>query len=108
MKTSTLNSSDPRRPKHWRQTTAPSVGRSASSSYEASSEDGVVHLRVQATETGIFVERAFVHPSSALVVMDVHFDDAAQFGTWCNADPARFEYPMLFLSLKRHGCDLFP
>ena len=108
MKTSTLNSVDPRRPKHWRQPLTSSAGLSISSSYEASSEDGVVRLRVQATDTGIFVERAFVHPSSALVVMDVHFDDATEFGDWCNADPARFEYPMLFLSLKRHGCDLFP
>ena len=67
-----------------------------------------MRLRVQATETGVFVERAYIHPSSALVVMDVYFDDAAQFGDWCNADPARFEYPLLFLSLKRHGSDLFP
>ena len=108
MKISTLNSADPRGPKHWRQTLTPAARLSISSSFEASSEDGVVRLRVQTTQTGIFVERAFVHPSSALVVMDVHFEDAAEFGDWCNADPARFEYPMLFLSLKRHGCDLFP
>ena len=108
MTTLTQKSSDARRPKHWRQTLTPAARLSISSSFEAASEDGVVRLRVQATETGVFVERAYIHPSSALVVMDVHFDDAAQFGDWCNADPARFEYPLLFLSLKRHGSDLFP
>lgn len=80
----------------------------ANRSFQASSEDGRVRVQVKGTPTGIFVERSHLHQASALVVVDMHFDDVHRFDAWCDADPARFDYPMLFLSLKRHGSDLFP
>ena len=39
--------------------------------------------------------------------MAVLFKDAAGFGDWYDADVIRFDYPMLFIALKRDGNALF-
>ena len=107
MKTSAQTSLSTCRPRHWQHALSMRAER-VSRSFQASSEDGRVRVHILGTPTGIFVERTHVHQASALVVIDMHFGDADRFGAWCDADPARFEYPMLFVSLKRHGNDLFP
>ena len=75
--------------------------------FDLRSEDGVVAMHVAATETGVFVERKFSHSTPALIVMAMLFDDAERFAAWCDADVARFDYPMLFQRLKRDGHALF-
>ncbi len=107
MKTPAQSSLSTCSPRHWLRPLSMRVERETRS-FQASSEDGQVRVQVQGTATGIFVERSHVHHATALVVVNMHFDDAHRFGKWCDADPARFVYPMLFLSLKRHGSDLFP
>ena len=70
-------------------------------------EDGVMDVHVAASAMGVFVQRSYAPPNRAQEVMAVLFKDAAGFGDWCDADVIRFDYPMLFIALKRDGNALF-
>ena len=71
------------------------------------SDDGVLAMHVEPAELGLFLEMTYAHPSMAVIVMAMLFDDADRFGAWCDADTVRFNYPMLFRNLKRDGSALF-
>ena len=75
--------------------------------FDLRSEDGVVAMHVAATDTGVFVERTLAHSTQALIVMAMLFQDAERFAAWCDADVVRFDYPVLFPTLKRDGHALF-
>ena len=64
-------------------------------------------MHVEPAEMGVFVEMTYSHPSMAVIVMAMVFDDRERFGAWCDADAARFNYPMFFHNLKRDGSALF-
>jgi len=59
------------------------------------------------TPDGVFVERVIRQPGSARVVQAVVFATAGQFMRWCDADRARFDYPLVYASLTRHADALF-
>jgi hypothetical protein len=51
----------------------------------------------------LFVERVEQRKPGARVVQSTLFRDAAAFTRWCEADAVRFDYPMIYVRLKRHG-----
>jgi hypothetical protein len=71
------------------------------------SGDGALVVTVQRTSHGMFVERVTQHPGMSRVVQAVVFGTADQFRRWCDADRARFDYPLLFASLARHADAMF-
>ena len=71
------------------------------------SSDGALVVTMQRTSHGMFIERVLQHPGTSRVVLDVVFDSAEQFRRWCDADRARFDYPLLYASLARHADALF-
>jgi hypothetical protein len=71
------------------------------------SDDGVVAYRLAPTPWGVLVERALRRPGKGRVVFTTLFSDDQTFERWCNADPVRFEYPLLHVNLKRDGKALF-
>ena len=75
--------------------------------FDLCSDDGVPAMHVEPAETGLFLEMTYAHPSMAVIVMAMLFDDADRFGAWCDADAVRFNYPMLLHNLKRDGSALF-
>lgn len=75
--------------------------------FDLRSEDGVLAMHVEPADSGVFLEMTYTHPSTAVIVMAMLFDDPERFGAWCDADAARFAYPMLFHCLKRDGSALF-
>lgn len=71
------------------------------------SSDGALVVIMQRTPHGMFVERVIQRPGMSRVVQDVVFGTADQFRRWCDADQARFDYPLLYASLARHADAMF-
>lgn len=69
--------------------------------------DGVLVVTMRWTACGLFVERVLRRPKAARVVQATLFDTAPSFQRWCDADPARFEYPLLYSKLRRVAAELF-
>lgn len=71
------------------------------------STDGVLAVTMRWTACGLFVERVLQRPKAARVVQATMFDTPGSFQRWCDADAARFEYPLLHSKLTRGASDLF-
>ena len=87
-----------------------SAPRSELGRYEACTErrpDGILAVMVQQTPGGIFVERVIQRPGTARIVQASVFATATAFHRWCDADAARFDYPLLYSRLVHDADDLF-
>ena len=71
------------------------------------SPDGILVVTVQQTPGGIFVERVIQRPGTARIVQAIVFATATAFHRWCDADVARFDYPLLYSRLSRDADELF-
>ncbi len=71
------------------------------------SDDGALVVTLQCTSEGMFVERALQRPGTSRVVQAVIFATADQFRRWCDADQARFDYPLLYTRLARNADAIF-
>ena len=67
------------------------------------SDDGRLEFRLAPCGTGLFVERVEQRPRHARVAQATIFHDAPAFDRWCNADAVRFEYPVLYVALRRNA-----
>lgn len=67
------------------------------------SDDGVVEFHLSPCEAGLFVERIEQHRHRARVVQFTVFRSITAFDRWCDADAVRFDYPVVYVSLKRNG-----
>jgi hypothetical protein len=67
------------------------------------SDDGVLEFRLASCTTGLFVERVEQRDHQARIVQSTIFSDAMAFDRWCDADTVRFDYPMLYVALKRNA-----
>ena len=83
----------------------PSPFRS-STSETLRSEDGAVAFTLSRVANGVFVARMQLWPGVGSVTHSIVFQDDSSFERWCNADPVRFQYPLVHVSLKRHGSTL--
>lgn len=71
------------------------------------STDGVLVVTMRWTACGLFFERVVQRPKAARVVQAAVFDTPESFQRWCDADLARFEYPLLYSKLARDAGELF-
>lgn len=71
------------------------------------SGDGVLVFTMRRAAGGLFVERVLQRPEAARVVQASVFDSLDAFQRWCEADPDRFEYPLLYSRLTRDAGELF-
>jgi hypothetical protein len=71
------------------------------------SDDGIIEFTLSPTAHGVFVERVQLRPGTARTVHSTLFADEQSFERWCDADAVRFEYPVVYISLKRDGDALF-
>jgi hypothetical protein len=67
------------------------------------SDDGAIAFTLSPTPMGVFVERMQLRRGKGRVVHSIIFTDDSSFERWCDADSVRFEYPLVHVSLKRHG-----
>lgn len=71
------------------------------------SDDGVVAFTLLLTPAGVFVERVQTRKGTGRVAQSTLFADDRSFQRWCEADSVRFEYPLVYVTLKRDGDALF-
>jgi hypothetical protein len=62
---------------------------------------------MQRTPSGVSVERATHRANTERAVQVIAFANASSFHRWCDADVARFDYPLLYSTLKRQADELF-
>ena len=67
------------------------------------SDDGVVAFTLARAPAGIYVERVQERHGRGRIVMTAIFTDDEGFRRWCDADPVRFDYPLVHVNVKRHG-----
>lgn len=94
---------------HARRVSRKAVARDPGATEDAglASEDGAVSFVVKGTTGGLYIERTQRRPLGAQLVQAMVFDDTAAFQRWWDADPIRFDYPMLHGRLRRQGDDYF-
>ena len=83
------------------------VSRDSPNALTLRSADGVVVVSLQRARGGIFVQRALQRHGTARVVQSANFNTPGDFRRWCEADAARFHYPLLSAKLARHADELF-
>lgn len=86
---------------------SPSTQTTSSDSAQAivvRSDDGNVCFRLRPTRFGLWVQRQRRRKDCrARLVQSLVFGDAAGFARWCNADWVRFDYPIVFSTLRWEG-----
>lgn len=71
------------------------------------SEDGAVSFYVTPRADGLFIERTQRRPLGIHLAQSFVFEDLAAFVRWCEADPIRFDHPVLHSRLRRQGDEHF-
>jgi hypothetical protein len=85
-----------------RRPATPNTGR-----LESRSPDGRVSFTLRSRDGELYAERQEIDPTVGRLVQSVVFKDEASFVRWCEADNAKFEYPLVCARIRRKGCDLF-
>jgi hypothetical protein len=82
------------------------ASRGAGSALSAADKDGAVEFTLSACPHGICVERRQLRVGAGLASHAMRFRDESSFLAWCEADVLKYSYPLVYSSLKRHGCAL--
>lgn len=80
---------------------APVSGR-----WTSRSPDGRISFTLRRCKRGLYAERLHVKTAVGRLVQSIVFHDEAGFVRWCDADNARFAYPLVCSNLRRAGCEL--
>jgi len=67
------------------------------------SSDSTLAFAIRSTAMGLLVERTHCPPGGPRIVQTMVFDSADGFDRWCTLEPVRFDDPMLYDQLRRHG-----
>ena len=76
-------------------------------SVQLCSEDGAVSFVVTPRSDRLFIERTQRRPLGIHLAQSFVFEDLAAFVRWCEADPIRFDHPVLHSRLRRQGDEHF-
>ncbi len=71
------------------------------------SPDGRLRVTLRLCAGGVYLERCHALALSGRIVQGLLFVDEDEFIFWCDADAARFEYPLMCSNVRRAGCELF-
>lgn len=77
--------------------------RIASMDRRFSSGDGSLSFVVKPTPAGLYIERLQRRSLGSRLTQSMVFDDVDWFIRWCEADPMRFDHPVLYQQLRRQG-----
>lgn len=67
------------------------------------SPDGSVAFRLARSGRGLFVQRTQRSTPGLIAIQCLLISDAEEFRRWCDAEPIRFEHPVVFDRLRRYG-----
>lgn len=69
--------------------------------------NGTVAFAIAQTPTGLFIEKRSCPPTGPRTSHAMLFQDISTFSRWCDVEPTRFDDPLLFELLRRHGHEVF-
>ncbi|WP_144290118.1 hypothetical protein [Ideonella sp. A 288] len=72
-----------------------------------STADAALSFAVRAVAGGLYVERVQRRPRGVRQVQSLVFTALDEFTAWCDAEPLRFDDPLLFQRLRRVGQEHF-
>ena len=72
-----------------------------------SSPDGHLRMSLRPCLDGIYLERWNALDGRGCLTQDMVFETEVSFLSWCDADDARFSYPLLCTQVRRAGRELF-
>ena len=75
--------------------------------WDAWSPDRRLRVSLRICVGGLYLERCHALETSGRMVQGLMFLDEGEFLGWCDADDARFDYPLMCSNLRRAGCELF-
>ncbi len=78
----------------------------AGSEWAASSPDGKLGVTLRPCAGGLYVERWHTIDASGAITQGLMFADETEFHRWCDADDARYDYPLMWVNMRRAGGDL--
>lgn len=81
--------------------------QSGKGGWRAGSPDGRIAFTLNACGTALYAEREHVEPSMGRQIQAVVFADESAFDRWCQADEARFAYPLVCDRVRRRGHEHF-
>jgi hypothetical protein len=67
------------------------------------SKDGAVAFVLRSASAGVLVERVEHGSQGAWLMQTMLFTDYDSYNRWCDADPVRFDEPVLYHRLLREG-----
>ncbi len=82
------------------------IGATSAWRLESRSPDGRIAFALHRSKGCLYAERHQIDPSAGRLVQSALFRDEASFVRWCEADTAKFEYPLMCGRLRRAGCEL--
>ena len=74
---------------------------------EILSPDRRLRVTLRLCAGGIYLERCHALELGGRIVQGLLFVDEAEFLCWCDADDARFDYPLMCSNVRRAGSELF-
>ena len=72
-----------------------------------STADAALSYVLQGNGDALYVERTQRRPLGTVLIQSVVFSTQADFARWCDAEPLRFQDPVLHQRLRRHGEEFF-
>ena len=84
----------------------PASGRDLGNDWDGWSPDRNLRVTLRLCAEGMYLERSQQVGTSGRLVQGLVFTDEPEFVSWCDADDARFEYPLMCNNVRRAGCEL--
>lgn len=72
-----------------------------------STRDGAVAFVLRRAGTALYLERTQRRPLGTHLIQSMVFSDHTEFTRWSEAEPLRFDEPILHQRLRRHGEEFF-
>lgn len=83
------------------------AGPGSAGAHTVRSDDGTLRFDLRRVDAGLYMQREWRLPRAGRVTQASIFASRDAFNRWCEADPLRFEYPMVHATLLRAAGRLF-
>ena len=84
----------------------PAAGSGSVGGWDGWSPDRRLRVTLRLCVADLYLERTHEARTKGRIVQGLMFTDEREFLGWCDADDARFDYPLMCSNVRRAGCEL--